>query len=451
MSDTSTKQHGFLCALALACGLPFFTTASSYALPAVGSVPGAPVAQNDASGGVDKTGENHGRGAARPGQQPAAPLPVSPSSSSSGNPSQAPNNLEAGRAVAGACDSGESSQCYALGVLEQDSGHLAEARRLFAKACDGGDMRGCNNLGLLEKQSGHLAESSQLFAKACDGGDMRGCNNLGFLEKQSGNVATAKRLYLKACGGHDMSACANLAALERQSGNLAEAKRLFALACNGGEALACSGPNALKGRGKAREQQVRQGENEEETEPYDNLEKPSDPDALPPEHGHLGLGASLLKASSGNGLGHGLELRGGWRPLPSAEIGILVGAWLDGSTVVAIPVLFQFNGIVPVNTVASFYGGGQLGLVHYRLDRSIYEGSIGGGNNRTVGIDAFAFGLQAGISVRVASSFSFRLELAWLHADSASTTSSSSGYSSDTYSIEANDFVHANLMFCLTF
>jgi hypothetical protein len=412
MSDSSAKHHGFLCALALACGLPFLATASSYALPAVGSVPGARAAQTDTSGQVDKTGDENNRGgAARPRQQPAAPLPVSPPPSNPENPSQAPNNLDAGRTVAGACDSGEASQCYALGVLEQESGNLAEARRLFAKACDGGDMRGCNNLG--------------------------------FLEKQSGNLATAKRLYLRACGGHEMSACANLAALERQSGNFAEAKRLSALACNGGEALACSGLNALKGRGKAREQQVRQGENEEKTEPYDNLEKPSDPDALPPEHGHLGLGASLLKASNGNGgLGYGLELRGGWRPLPSAEIGILVGAWLDGSTVVAIPVFFQFNGIVPVNTVASFYAGGQLGLLHYRLDPSIYEGSIGGGNNRTVGVDAFAYGLQAGISVRVASSFSFRLELAWLHADSASTTSSG---------IEANDFFHANLTFCLTF
>ena len=444
MSETPTKHRGFLCALTLAYSLPLLATASSYALTAVDGVPGArgprgpngfddigsavvlerakrrkvwqvtaarptvaPAPQNDTSGDVDKTGDdNNGtqQGAALPGQQPAAPLPASPPLSNPGNPSQAANTFETRRTLARACDSGEAPECYVLGVLEQKSGNLAEAKRLFAKACDGGDMGGCNNLG--------------------------------FLEKQSGNLATAKRLYVKACVGHDMHACTNLGALEKQAGNLAEARRLFAQACNGGEALACSGLNALKGKAQAREQQLRQAENEEDTEPYESVERP--------EHGHLGLVLNLMKDSKGKGGGYELGFRVGWRPLPSAEIGVLVAAWGSGWTVDAIPILLQFNGIVPVTPILSFFGGGQLGLLHYRLDTS------GMGDRGRVGLDAFAYGLQAGASVRLTSNFSFRLELAWLHHNEASTTLSSS-FSTDTYSMEASNFFHANVAFCLTF
>lgn len=464
MSETPTKHRGFLCALTLAYSLPLLATASSYALTAVDGVPGArgprgpngfddigsavvlesakrldvwqvtavrptvaPAAQNDTSGEVDKAGdENNGtqQGAAVPGQQPAVPLPASPPPSNPGNPSQAANTFEARRTLARACDSGEAPECYVLGILEQESGNLAEAKRLFAKACDGGNMRGCNNLGLLEKQSG--------------------------------NFATAKRLYLKACVGHDMRACTNLGALEKQSGNLAEARRLFAQACNGGEVLACSGLNALRSKGKApaREQQFRRAESEEETEPYESVDRPFDVDAYTPEHGHLGLVLGLVKDSKGSGdLAYGLGLRVGWRPLPSVEIGVLVAAWESSWTVDAIPVLFQFNGIVPLNPLWSFFGGGQLGLLHYRLDTSGMGYDYG-----MVGLDAFAYGLQAGVSVRLTSNFSFRLELAWLHANEASTTLSSSGcgpggcsFSTDTFGMEASNFFHANVAFCLTF
>jgi hypothetical protein len=253
-----------------------------------------------------------------------------------------------------------------------------------------------------------------------------------------------------------MHACTNLGALEKQAGNLAEARRLFAQACNGGEALACSGLNALRSKGKApaREQQFRRAESEEETEPYESVDRPFDVDAYTPEHGHLGLVLGLVKDSKGSGdLAYGLGLRVGWRPLPSVEIGVLVAAWESSWTVGAIPVLFQFNGIVPLNPLWSFFGGGQLGLLHYRLDTSGMGYDYG-----MVGLDAFAYGLQAGVSVRLTSNFSFRLELAWLHANEASTTLSSSGcgpggcsFSTDTFGMEASNFFHANVAFCLTF
>jgi hypothetical protein len=73
-----------------------------------------------------------------------------------------------------------------------------------------------------------------------------------------------------------------------------------------------------------------------------------------------------------------------------------------------------------------------------------------GYDNGTVGLDAFAGGLQVGGDVRLTSHSSLRLELAWLHAKTARTTVSSS-FSTDTYGIEANNFFHGNVAFCLTF
>ena len=166
---------------------------------------------------------------------------------------------------------------------------------------------------------------------------------------------------------------------------------------------------------------------------------------------------SLVKDSKGSGdLGYGLGFRVGWRPLPSVEIGALVAAWgkAGSLSVDVIPILFQFNGIVPLNPLWSFFGGGQLGLLHYRLDTSVF-----GDNYGRVGLDAFAYGLQAGVSGRLTSNFSFRLELAWLHAnESSSRTLSSSGcgpagcsFSTDTFGMEASNFFHANVAFCRTF
>ena len=181
----------------------------------------------------------------------------------------------------------------------------------------------------------------------------------------------------------------------------------------------------------------------------------SDSPACVPENGHIGLVLSLAKGS-GPGLGYGIGLRGGYRPLPSAEIGLLVAAWggPGGLTVDVIPVLFQFNGILPVTPMLSLFGGGQLGLVHIRMPTSDL-----GYDHGVIGLDAFAYGLQAGGDVRLTSHFSLRLELAWIHVNEASkiytttsTTSSGSTYTNgDHYGHDAINFLHANVALCFTF
>jgi TPR repeat protein len=47
-------------------------------------------------------------------------------------------------------------------------------------------MGGCNNLGVLEHQSGNLAEARRLFTMACDGGQKKGCEALGILKREAG-------------------------------------------------------------------------------------------------------------------------------------------------------------------------------------------------------------------------------------------------------------------------
>jgi hypothetical protein len=193
-------------------------------------------------------------------------------------------------------------------------------------------------------------------------------------------------------------------------------------------------------------------------EPYERANScegaDSDSPACVPENGHIGLVLSLAK-SSGPGLGYGLGLRGGYRPLPSAEIGLLVAALGEagGWTTYVIPVLFQLNGILPVAPSLSFFGGGQLGLVHYRMPTADL-----GNDHGVIGLNSFAYGLQAGGDLRLISHFSLRLELAWIHVNSASksyTSTYSSPYlssvSTDTYGHDAINFLHANVAFCFTF
>ena len=116
--------------------------------------------------------------------------------------------------------------------------------------------------------------------------------------------------------------------------------------------------------------------------------------------------------------------------------------------------MFQFNGILPVAPSLTFFGGGQLGLVHYRMPTADL------GNDRgVIGLNSFAYGLQAGGDVRLTSHFSLRLELAWIHVNSASkiytttsTTSSGSTYTNgDHYRHDAINFLHANVALCFTF
>jgi len=187
------------------------------------------------------------------------------------------------------------------------------------------------------------------------------------------------------------------------------------------------------------------------TEPCDSADScedaGSDSIACVPEKGHIGLVLGMAKNLGGDGprFGYGLGLRGGYRFARLGEIGLLVAALggADSLTVDAIPILFQFNGILPVNPILSFFGGVQLGLLHYRLNTAgmAYD-------NGVVGMDAFASGPQVGTAVRLASRLSLRFELSLLHATPARTTVTSSN-STDSYSIQAANFLQAYGAFCI--
>jgi hypothetical protein len=63
-------------------------------------------------------------------------------------------------------------------------------------------------------------------------------------------------------------------------------------------------------------------------------------------------------------------------------------------------------------------------------------------------MDAFASGPQVGTAVRLASRLSLRFELSLLHATPARTTVTSSN-STDSYSIQAANFLQAYGAFCI--
>lgn len=94
-----------------------------------------------------------------------------------------------------------------------------------------------------------------------------------------------------------------------------------------------------------------------------------------------------------------------------------------------------------MNPILSFFGGAQLGLVHYRMKTS---------DSGVVGMEALAAGFQLGADVRLTSRLSLRFESSFLHADEASTTVT---YGTTTYgdTTLATNFVHFNGAFCITF
>jgi hypothetical protein len=150
--------------------------------------------------------------------------------------------------------------------------------------------------------------------------------------------------------------------------------------------------------------------------------------------------------------GYGLGLHGGYRPIRFAEIGFLAAAWKgEGNLLVdALVGLLQFNGLVPLSATSSFFGGAQLGLVHRRMDVSgIFSGS------GVVGFDSFGYGVQTGVALGVTRRMSLRIELGWLHANKASKTHTNSvGGTSEytnTYYMDAVDFVHVDAAFCFAF
>lgn len=84
-----------------------------------------------------------------------------------------------------ACDGGNASGCYGLGII-YDYGlgvahNYSKARELYKQACNGGEMEGCDFLGDLYK-SGHgvstdLNRARELYNQACKGGLAQGCQD----------------------------------------------------------------------------------------------------------------------------------------------------------------------------------------------------------------------------------------------------------------------------------
>ena len=91
-----------------------------------------------------------------------------------------------------ACDSGNFSGCYNLGVMYNNGlgvkQNYFKAVKLYNKACDGGNAVGCYNLGVMYNNGQGVKQdyfkAKELFGKACDGGNNGGCKGYAILNKR---------------------------------------------------------------------------------------------------------------------------------------------------------------------------------------------------------------------------------------------------------------------------
>ena len=110
------------------------------------------------------------------------------------------------------------------GLDAYNQGDKQKASQLFKKACDGGNATGCFALGVLYANGDGIRQNkqkaSQLFKKACDGGDAGGCFNLGVLYANGDgirqNISYAKELFGLACDKGLNSGCKNYRILNEQ-------------------------------------------------------------------------------------------------------------------------------------------------------------------------------------------------------------------------------------------
>jgi TPR repeat protein len=110
------------------------------------------------------------------------------------------------------------------GVARDD----ARATTLYVAACDGGDSSGCYNVGLMyEKGRGvdaDLATAAAAYEEGCHGESRKACTNLGFLYDHGHGVAAsdarAAAFYEQgcradACGPSDATGCLDLGRMHR--------------------------------------------------------------------------------------------------------------------------------------------------------------------------------------------------------------------------------------------
>jgi hypothetical protein len=155
-----------------------------------------------------------------------------------------------------ACDAGNASGCFSLGLMYENGEGVvqdrAKAVATYQKACEAGNANGCNNLGrMLEHGEGvaqNKAQAVALYQKACDAGNAWGCNNLGWMLERGESVAqdTAKAavLYQKACDFGIALACNNLGLMYANgtgaARDKAQAVALYQKACDAGNAWGCN-------------------------------------------------------------------------------------------------------------------------------------------------------------------------------------------------------------------
>ncbi|MDY3672983.1 MAG: tetratricopeptide repeat protein, partial [Campylobacter sp.] len=70
-----------------------------------------------------------------------------------------------------------AKKAYEQVITFYDNKNYDKAFESFKKACDGGDMSGCYNLGIMYASGNgvekDLGKAAELYKKVCDGGDMR--------------------------------------------------------------------------------------------------------------------------------------------------------------------------------------------------------------------------------------------------------------------------------------
>lgn len=91
-----------------------------------------------------------------------------------------------------ACDKGNISGCYNLGIMYDIGDGIKQNRKMavsfYQRACDGKDISGCYNLALMYlngegvRQNKEIAKES--FGKACDEGHDGGCKGYKILNEE---------------------------------------------------------------------------------------------------------------------------------------------------------------------------------------------------------------------------------------------------------------------------
>ena len=77
---------------------------------------------------------------------------------------------------------------FDLGLEAYEKNDFVKAKELYVKACDGGDNSACYNLGVMYDNGKGVKQdyfkAKELFGKACDLGDQGGCDAYAKLNKQ---------------------------------------------------------------------------------------------------------------------------------------------------------------------------------------------------------------------------------------------------------------------------